>query len=80
MSDHPVGLVRLVNHPEFHICAEIAYGSVHSDICVTTTDAGVSERDKAYLREAFEEFLANFKPGSGYFHVNGNEAFRYTYD
>ena len=66
-----------------HICAEIAYGQgVHSDICVTVTSSGISEKDKTFLREAFEEFLSHFKPQSentpGYFHVNGKDAFSST--
>lgn len=69
-----------------HICAEIAYGRfnglVHSDICVTVTSSGISEKDKTFLRLAFEEFLSHFKPHSentpGYFHVNGKDAFSST--
>ena len=63
-----------------HICAEISYmtdtGQIHSDLCEDTADGKFSEEHKAFLREAFDEFLQNFQKTnrySGYFVVNARD-------
>lgn len=52
-----------------HICAEIMYGWVHSDVCVDMSEEGVvSDEHKAFLHACLDEWLSKSN-GAGIFYV-----------